>query len=87
MGEAKVWLNSDFSASNPSSKEISEVAMVRNLLQLIEDVTDNNTTPRENPSILNYVYRNKNDVTFDEAFSAIKSYANTYNGGLIPKNL
>lgn len=61
--------------------------MVRNLLQLIEDVTDLNTTPRENPSILNYVYRNRNDVSFDMALNSIKEYANQYNGGLIPRNL
>lgn len=61
--------------------------MVRNLLQLIEDVTDTNTTPRENPSILNYVYRNRNDVSFDLALNSIKEYANQYNGGMISRNL
>lgn len=61
--------------------------MVRNLLQIIEDRTDNNSTPHENPSILNYIYRNKTDVSFDQALSSIKEYANQYNGGVIPKNL
>ncbi len=61
--------------------------MVRNLLQLIEDVTDNTTTPRQNPSILNYVYRSINDVTFEQALTSIKEYANEFNGGLIPKSL
>lgn len=61
--------------------------MVRSLLQMIEDVTDLSTTPRDNPSIMNYIYRNSNDVTFDQALNAIKEFANIYNGGLIPKNL
>lgn len=61
--------------------------MVRSLLQVIEDVTDLSTTPRDNPSIMNYIYRNSNDVTFDQALSAIKEIANIYNGGVIPKNL
>lgn len=61
--------------------------MVRSLLQVIEDVTDLSTTPRDNPSIMNYIYRNSNDVTFDQALSAIKEFANIYNGGVIPKNL
>jgi hypothetical protein len=61
--------------------------MVRTLLHLIEDVTDNSTTPRQSPSIVNYIYRNKNEVTFDEALTAVKEYANQFNGGVIPKNL
>jgi hypothetical protein len=61
--------------------------MVRNLLQIIEEHTDNQTTSQDNPSILNYIYRNKNEVTFDQALSSLKEYANQYNGGVIPKNL
>lgn len=61
--------------------------MVRNLLNIIEEHTDNHTTPRDNPSVLNYIYRNKNEVTFDQALSSLKEYANQYNGGVIPKNL
>jgi len=61
--------------------------MVRSLLQIIEDVTDLSTTPRDNPSIMNYIYRNGNDVTFDQALSAIKEFTNIYKDGVIPKNL
>lgn len=45
------------------------------------------TTPRDNPSIMNYIYRNNNDINYDQALSAIKEFANMYNGGIIPKNL
>jgi hypothetical protein len=61
--------------------------MVRTLVHLIEDVTDNSTTPRQNPSILNFIYRNKNELTFNDALKSVKDYANEFNGGLIPKNL
>lgn len=61
--------------------------MVRNLLQIIEDVTDINTTPRDNPSIMNYIYRTSNDINFDQALNSIKDFANLYNSGVIPKNL
>ena len=73
--------------------------MVRNILQLIEDNTDRNTTPRESPSILNFIYQlnssnnvtgsrvGKNEVDFDQAIRAVEEYANKYNNGIIPNNL
>lgn len=36
---------------------------------------------------MNYIYRNNNDINYDQALSAIKEFANMYNGGIIPKNL
>jgi hypothetical protein len=56
-------------------------------LQIIEDNTDHNTTPRQNPSIINHIYQNKSVATFDDALTSVREYANQFNNGVIPKSL
>ena len=60
--------------------------MVRNILIMIQNNTDQDTMPREEPSIFNYVYRNKNedDVDFTLAQTRLKEYTEKYNQGEVP---
>lgn len=50
--------------------------MVRNLLQIIEERLDEQTIPQGNLSILNYIYKDRTDVNFDQALSGLRAYAN-----------
>lgn len=54
---------------------------------MIEENTDRSTTPRSDPSIMNFIYQNKSDVHFDQATGYLREYANMYTNGVIPDSL
>lgn len=70
-GVVKVWLNSDFGTSLPDTFDtiqIREIDMLYKLVDMIELNTDHETIPVK---IKQYL-QNKNVITFDEAYIALK---------------
>ena len=64
--------------------------MVHAIVLLIEDNMDIEMTPKEIPSLKQFIYHQKETslaVTFDEALIRVREYANKYNDGEIPKHM
>lgn len=58
------------------------------IVQLVEDNADQETTPKEIPSLIKFIFepmKNNGIVGFDEALIRVRDYANRYNDGQIPK--
>ena len=54
---------------------------------MVEDNTDRGTTPRSDPSILNFIYQNGSEVGFDQAEGFLREYTKRYANGVVPDSL
>lgn len=88
-GVIKVWMNEELERSYLPKKLENESLMVRSLLEIIEKNTDKDTMPRQEPSIFNFVYKNKgeDDIDFNSAQMKFEEYVKKYNNGQIPQRL
>lgn len=78
----KVWFNQDFSKSYITGGKISQEQMVKCLIDILDKNCDPNL-PDNIPTIRNYLYRNADTLTFNQAIQELKSYSMNYNQGYV----
>ena len=73
-GYAKVWINSDLSAENPHSRNISENEMVASLLNIVENNIDKEEV--ESPLFSSYLSRkcSMRNLTFNETMAKLEEF-------------
>lgn len=86
-GTVKVWMNEQYDKSFIVGSKISEEAMVRGIIDLIDRNLDQAQLPSNVPSVRNYVYRNADTLRFDQAIGEFEQFVREFNRGEIPQKL
>jgi hypothetical protein len=85
-GVVKVWMNREFSKNFIVGGKISQEQMVKGIVDILDSNCD---TVRLNgiPTVRNYLYRNSDMLTFEQALRELNEYALTYNSAKVPQYL